>query len=63
MHTEIIRQFDDGRVLVRATVAGTIVECTACGENGPGLYMTGEGPTLCEKHADRLDDRGAAAEV
>jgi hypothetical protein len=63
MHTEIIRQFDDGRILIHTKVTGAFGECSVCGRDRPGLYMAGAGPLLCEEHADRLDDAGAAAEA
>lgn len=61
MHTDVIRQFDDGALLIRMDERAKFGECVECGRDRPGLYLTGASPFLCMDHADRIDDGGPLA--
>ena len=55
-HSDVLRQFDDGALLIRMKKAGELGQCEKCGQSRPGLYLTGAAPFLCSEHADRIDD-------
>jgi len=55
-HTDVIRRFDDGALLIRMKERGELGQCVECGWDRPGLYLTGQSPFLCADHADRIDD-------
>jgi hypothetical protein len=59
-HNDVIRQYDDGAMLIRMKQAGELGRCEVCGQSRPGLYLTGQSPFLCTEHADRIDDGGGA---
>ena len=54
--TDVIRQFDDGALLIRMKKRGELGACVECGRDRPGLYLTGAAPFLCPEHTDRIDD-------
>ena len=54
-HNDVIRQFDDGAILIRMKERGQFGQCVECGRDRPGLYLTGAAPFLCMDHADRID--------